>query len=97
MISNAYLCSSAVHILSDPGNSWQCLAFATEAPEAHIYTRTDKPQWWPNDWDWAAKALEAARREEMDSFFIIMRDWQAKTEVQPAISGAEICTNDLYF
>ncbi|KAK9917637.1 hypothetical protein WJX75_006682 [Coccomyxa subellipsoidea] len=53
-----------------------------ESVKAHIFARTNKPEWWPDGWDWSAKALETARREEMDSFFIVMRDCQAAAEKQ---------------
>ena len=73
-----------VHFISHL--DWQSFAFAAESVEAHIFARTNKPEWWPDGWDWSAKALETARREEMDSFFIVMRDCQAAAEVQTSSS-----------
>lgn len=49
--------------------------------EAHVFARTPLPSWWPEGWEWSAKALEVARRADMDAFFIVMRNWKAGAEV----------------
>ncbi|BDA41037.1 hypothetical protein COCOBI_01-6960 [Coccomyxa sp. Obi] len=53
---------------------------AGESEEAQIYSRVSQPTWWPTGWDWSSRALEAAAREDMDRFYITMRDWHAQAE-----------------
>ena len=62
---------------------------SAESVEAHVFARTPQPPWWPQGWEWSPRALEVARRADMDAFFIDMRDWRADAEV--SICSVHLC------
>lgn len=61
--------------------SQKMLIHCTGPEVAHVYKSAKKPQWWPSGWAWEAKAIEKANRQQLEDFFVKMRDWRATHEV----------------